>query len=73
MAARKWTPEQRERQRQAIQAWRPWEHSTGPRTPDGKAKTCRNGWKGGTRPALRELARALETHRRTACQSDMQP
>ena len=37
-----WTPERRERQREAIQRWKPWERSTGPRTPEGKATSARN-------------------------------
>src|SRR4051794_12001800 len=32
-----------ERLRQAALANRPWEHSTGPRTPGGKAATARTG------------------------------
>jgi DNA-binding LytR/AlgR family response regulator len=54
-----WTPERRWRQREAIQRWRPRERSTGPRTAEGKARASRNGWKGGTRPMLRQLARLL--------------
>ena len=37
------TPEGRERLRQAARANRPWEHTTGPRTPEGKARAARNG------------------------------
>ena len=33
----------RERLRQFALAYRPWEHSTGPRTAAGKAQTARNG------------------------------
>jgi hypothetical protein len=58
-----WTPERCRRQAQAIQRWRPWERSTGPRTLEGKARASRNGWKGGTRPMLRELAKLLRTQR----------
>ncbi len=36
------TPEGLERLRQSTLAHRPWEHSTGPRTPEGKAKTALN-------------------------------
>ena len=42
MAARHWTDEQRERQSAAIRSWRPWEHSTGARTPAGKAVSSQN-------------------------------
>lgn len=54
-----WTPERRARQSELIRRWRPWSHSTGPRTPSGKAKSSRNAWAGGMRPLLRELARLL--------------
>jgi len=43
----------------AVQQWRPWEQSTGPRTAAGKALVARNAYKGGTREALRTLARLL--------------
>lgn len=59
MAARTWTKEQRQQQREAIERWKPWEQSTGPRSPEGKARVSRNGWKGGTRKMLRELGKAL--------------
>jgi hypothetical protein len=38
-----WTLERRAKQAAAIRRWRPWEHSTGPKTPQGKAKSARNG------------------------------
>lgn len=59
MAARTWTLEQRQRQREAIERWKPWVQSTGPRSPEGKKRVSRNAWKGGTRQMLRELGRAL--------------
>ena len=37
-----WSPERRQRQREAIQQWKPWEQSTGPRTPEGKATAANN-------------------------------
>lgn len=54
-----WTPERRAAQSQAIHRWKPWERSTGPRTPEGKASSARRGWKGGLRAELRMIARAL--------------
>ena len=39
--------------------WSAWEQSTGPRTPEGKAKVSRNADKGDTRGMLRELSRLL--------------
>ena len=37
------SPEGRERVRAATLAHQPWRHSTGPRTPEGKAKVAANG------------------------------
>jgi hypothetical protein len=37
------TPEGRERLRQAALRNRPWRFSTGPRTPEGKARVAKNG------------------------------
>ncbi len=42
-----------------IHKWKPWKKSTGPRTPEGKAKASQNAYKGGIRPQLRRLAKAL--------------
>ena len=53
------TPEHRALRAQLIQRWKPWERSTGPKTPEGKAKSAMRGYKGGLRPAMRELAAAL--------------
>jgi hypothetical protein len=61
--ANSWTPERRARQAALIHTWKPWEHSTGPRSPEGKDASSRNAWKGGTRAMLRELARALGEQR----------
>jgi len=63
-----WTPERRQRQRQAeqIKQWKPWEKSTGPVTAAGKARVARNGHKGAVRQKLRGLAslfRRLASHR----------
>jgi hypothetical protein len=51
-----WTPERRARQSALIRQWRPWEHSRGPKSEEGKARVSRNAFKGGTRARLRELA-----------------
>lgn len=37
-----WTPERRARQADIIRITQPWMHSTGPRTPEGKAASSRN-------------------------------
>jgi len=47
-----WTPERRARQARLIHTWRPWERSTGPRTPEGKARVARNAYKGNKRGQL---------------------
>lgn len=59
MAARTWTTEQRQRQREAIQRWKPWNQSTGPASPEGKVVAARNAYKGGQRAALRKLVQEL--------------
>ena len=59
MAARHWTPEQRAAQSAKIHQWQPWVHSTGARTPEGKAVVSRNAFKGGFREELRSLAKLL--------------
>jgi hypothetical protein len=53
------SPEQRARQAALIRRWRPWERSTGPKTPRGKARVARNAYKGGLRGQLRSLGRVL--------------
>jgi hypothetical protein len=59
-----WTPERRARQAALIHTWRPWERSIGPKTAEGKARSKMNGYKGGQRPQVRELARLLRQQRR---------
>ena len=55
-----WSPERRRRQRKAIQRWKPWEQSTGPRTPEGKAEAARNSLQYGLHDAKsREFRRAI--------------
>lgn len=40
--ARHWTDAQKARQAALIRSWKPWEKSTGARTPEGKAICSRN-------------------------------
>ena len=54
-----WTPARRARQAELIRTWRPWAKSTGPRTPDGKAKASRNAYQDGHWLMLRELSRQV--------------
>lgn len=44
-----WTPERRKRQADMIRNWKPWEHSTGPKTPEGKEACKLNAEKHGMR------------------------
>jgi hypothetical protein len=55
MAARQWTDEQRARQSAMIRQWKPWKHSTGARTPEGKAVSSQNVIVG-----LRKRQKAIE-------------
>jgi len=45
MARRGWTPEQRAKQSELIQSWKPWHHSTGAKTPEGKIKSSKNAFR----------------------------
>jgi hypothetical protein len=58
-----WTKERRAQQAELIRRWKPWEQSTGPKTPEGKSRVARNAYRGGVRPLMRELARAMKGHR----------
>ena len=51
------TEEQKQRQRERIQEWRPWEKSTGPRSIEGKQASSRNAYTGGLWLELRELSK----------------
>jgi hypothetical protein len=53
------TPEGRERLREAALKNRPWRHATGPRTPQGKARAAANGKLRKARP-VREVVGLLE-------------
>jgi len=61
-----WTLERRQRQAEVIRRWRPWEQSTGPRTPEGKERVSRNACKGGHRQKLRELITLVNAETRAA-------
>lgn len=54
-----WTPERRQRQREAIRRWKPWKQSTGPKSPEGKARAARNAWTGGHGAKLRQIIKEL--------------
>ncbi len=59
MAARIWTPEQRQRQAEAIRRWQPWKQSTGPKSVQGKAKVSGNAYNGSQWANLRQAIKAL--------------
>jgi hypothetical protein len=59
MSGRKWTLEQRLRQSEAIRRWRPWEASTGAKTPHGKAISSKNATKTGDSVYVRELIKQM--------------
>lgn len=57
------TPEHRALRRALIQRWKPWEHSTGPKTPEGKRKAAMRGFKGSERLLMRALARLVKSQK----------
>ena len=56
---RTWTPEQRQRQRELIQRWKPWEKSTGAKTAEGKKRSSQNSLKTGNSLEIRDVIRQL--------------
>ena len=57
---RHWTAAERQRQAELIKQWQPWQHSTGARTAEGKARASRNAFKGGFRQQMKELRQLLQ-------------
>jgi hypothetical protein len=58
----RWRPTRRKQTNQKaalIRQWRPWEKSTGARTPEGAAASSRNAYKGGLRQEMRELSKSV--------------
>ena len=60
---RHWTTEERLKQSQLIQNWKPWDKSTGAKTIEGKAISSRNAYKGGSRLLMRAVASVLKDHK----------
>lgn len=59
MAARIGTLEQRKPQAEAIQRWKPWKRSPGPRSVQGKAKALGNIYSGSGWADLQQAVKAL--------------
>ena len=55
---RPWSPEDRARQRQNALRFRPWEHATGPKTPEGKRRSAANGPRYQRQPGSQRAVRA---------------
>jgi hypothetical protein len=54
------TPEHKAMRATLIRRWRPWDGSTGPRSPEGKERSAKRGFKGAERELMRDVARALK-------------
>ena len=54
-----WTQERRAQQSLKIRQWQPWTRSTGARTPEGKADSSRNAYRGGVRSMLNGMSGLL--------------
>ena len=57
------TPEHRALKAALIRRWKPWEKSTGPKSPEGKRRSASRGFKGANRPTMRLIAKALKDQR----------
>jgi len=56
---RNWSAEERQRQRELIQLWKPWTKSTGAKTPEGKKRSAQNAYKTGKSLEIREMIKQL--------------
>ncbi len=54
-----WTPERRQRQRDAIRRWKPWLKSTGPTSAEGKVVVARNAFTGGHAAEFRQIVKEM--------------
>ena len=70
MAARKWSQEQRLAQSKAIRQHQPWLSSTSAKSDVGKLNSSQNAFRGGHRPLIRELAKALKEQGAFICDFD---
>ena len=58
-----WTPERKAKQSELIQNWQPWNKSTGARTPEGKAISSKNAYKGGSQSLMKVIASVLKDYK----------
>ena len=68
-----WTPERRAKQAALINRIKPWLTTKGPVTPEGKARSSKNGFKGNPRATVVEagvLARLLLEDARVLAQAN---
>lgn len=56
---RNWPAEERQRQRDLIQSWKPWLRSTGAKTAEGKRRSSQNSFKTGKSLEIREIIKQL--------------
>ena len=57
---RNWTIEQRQRQRELIQRWKPWTKSTGAKTTEGKKRASQNAYKTGKSLEIRQFIKSIK-------------
>jgi hypothetical protein len=67
-----WTDERRAKQAALIRTWKPWEKSTGAKTPEGKAKSSKNAFRLTMRKHLL-LVRWIPSNRKTYGQVNLTP
>ena len=65
MPGRRWTKEQRAELSLAIHRWKPWDKATGPRSPEGKAKSAQNALRHGVRSQVVKEYRRIVRENRT--------
>ena len=57
---RNWIPEQRQRQRELIQRWKPWTKSTEAKTTEGKKRSSQNAHKTGKSLEIRQFIKSIK-------------
>lgn len=66
---RHWTPEERQRQRELIRGWQPWNSSSGSKTPEGRQISSMNALKHGGHSRETRAIRTLLRHARKLLES----